>query len=90
MKRAHVKKDDMVVVIAGADKGKTGKVIKVIYGKDRVLVEGVNIRKKALRRTQQNPQGGIEEIECPIHISNVMLKDKYDSKRNSKSQQSAE
>lgn len=81
MQRTHVKKDELVVVLTGRDKGRSGKVMLIDSTKNRVVVEGVNIRKKAIRRTQQNMQGGIEEIECPIHISNVMAKVKYDAKR---------
>ena len=79
--RVHVKKNDMVTVIGGADKGRSGKVLSVDRAKCRVVVEGVNIRKKTVRRSQENPQGGINEVECPVHASNVMLKDKYDARR---------
>jgi large subunit ribosomal protein L24 len=70
MKRKHLRKGDLVVVIAGNDKGKTGKVVKNIG--ERILVEGVNIRKKHMKRTQENQQGQIIDIEVPIHASNVM------------------
>lgn len=72
----RIKKDDQVVVIAGKDKGKTGKVLQVIPEAQRVLVEHVNMVKKARRKTQTNQQGGIMEIEAPLHISNLMLVDK--------------
>lgn len=72
----RIKKDDQVVVIAGKDKGKTGKVLQVIPEAQRVLVEHVNMVKKAMRKTQTNQQGGIMEIEAPLHISNLMLVDK--------------
>jgi large subunit ribosomal protein L24 len=72
----RIKKDDQVVVIAGKDKGKTGKVLQVIPEAQRVLVEHVNMVKKARRKTQTNQQGGIVEIEAPLHISNLMLVDK--------------
>ena len=72
----RIKKDDQVKVIAGKDKGKTGKVMMVFPKKQRALVERINLVKKAQRRTQQNPQGGIVEIEASIHISNIMLIDK--------------
>lgn len=72
----RIKKDDQVKVIAGKDKGKTGKVMSVFPKQQRALVERINMVKKAQRRTQQNPQGGIVEIEAPIHISNIMLLDK--------------
>ncbi len=69
--KLHVKKNDEVVVISGNDKGKAGKVLKVFPQKGRVIVEGVNIRKRHMRPTQANPQGSIIEREFPIHASNV-------------------
>ena len=68
-----IKKGDTVQVTTGNDAGKTGRVIKVYMGKDRVVVEGINIVKKHARPTQDNPQGGIIEKESSIHISNIML-----------------
>jgi large subunit ribosomal protein L24 len=67
----HVKKGDTVLVLSGADRGKTGRVLRVIPDKDRIVVEGVNIIKRHSRPTQRNPKGGIVEKEAPIHISNV-------------------
>ena len=67
------KKDDMVVVIAGKDKGKKGKVLSVIPGSEKALVEGVNFVTKHMRRTQQDQKGGVIEKESPIHLSNIML-----------------
>ncbi|MBN1869927.1 MAG: 50S ribosomal protein L24 [Candidatus Omnitrophica bacterium] len=75
-----IKKNDQVVVIAGKDKGKTGKVLKVFPKQDRVIVEHINLSKKAQRPTQQNQQGGFIEIEMPIHRSNIMLVDKRTNK----------
>ena len=75
-----IKRNDRVVVITGAEKGHRGRVLNVDRGKHRVLVEGVNVRKKARRRTPDSPQGGIDDIECPLHISNVMLEDKYNAR----------
>jgi large subunit ribosomal protein L24 len=69
----HVKKDDVVRVISGADRGKEGKVLQVLRKQNRVIVEGVRIVKKAQRPTQDNPKGGFQEKEGPIHISNVKL-----------------
>ncbi len=69
--KLHVKKNDNVVVISGNDKGKSGKVLRVYPLKTRVIVEGVNIRKRHMRPTQGNPQGQIIEREFPIHASNV-------------------
>jgi large subunit ribosomal protein L24 len=68
-----IKKNDMVMVIAGNDRGKTGKVLKVFPDTNRIIVEGVNMHKKHRKPTQQMPQGGILSIEAPIHISNVKL-----------------
>jgi large subunit ribosomal protein L24 len=68
-----VKKDDKVKIIAGKDKGKVGKVLKVIGKKKRLLVENINIVKRHTKPSAQNRQGGILESESPIHWSNVML-----------------
>lgn len=69
----HVKKGDEVEVISGNFRGSTGKILEVLPRKQRVLVEGVRIIKKHLRKSQDNPQGKIAEREGPIHISNVKL-----------------
>jgi large subunit ribosomal protein L24 len=71
MKR-HVKKGDEVVVLAGKEKGKHGKIIAVLAKKSRVIVEGVQMIKRHTRKSQQHPQGAIVEREGTIHISNVM------------------
>lgn len=84
MKRFHVKKGDEVVVISGAEKGKRGKIIAVLGKKDRVLVEGVRMIKKHMRKSQQHPQGTILEREGTIHISNVMAAAKYDARAGKK------
>jgi len=76
----HIKKNDEVVVIAGKDKGKTGKVLEIQRNEQRIVIEHINIVKKAQRRTQQNQQGGFVDIERSIHISNVMLLDKKTKK----------
>ena len=68
-----IKKGDTVKVITGKYKGKTSRVIKVYPKTNKLIVEGVNIAKKHMRPTQENPQGGINEIEMPIHISNVKI-----------------
>jgi large subunit ribosomal protein L24 len=68
----HIKTGDTVVVIAGADKGKTGKVLRVLTDRDRVVVEGVNRVWKHVRPSQRNPRGGRIQKDAPIHISNVM------------------
>lgn len=69
--KLKIKKDDEVKVITGSDKGKTGRVLQVYPDKMKVLVEGVNIRKKHTRPSQTNQEGGIIETAIPIHYSNV-------------------
>jgi large subunit ribosomal protein L24 len=72
---AHVRKGDTVVVVAGKERGKKGKVLRVIPEKGRVVVERINMIKKHQKPTQKIRQGGIIEREGPIHLSNVMLVD---------------
>jgi large subunit ribosomal protein L24 len=69
----HVKKGDQVEVISGNFRGSSGKILEVLSRKQRVLIEGVRIIKKHLRKSQDNPSGKIAEREGPIHISNVKL-----------------
>ncbi|WP_369681998.1 50S ribosomal protein L24 [Malonomonas rubra] len=71
--KIHVKKDDMVKIIAGKEKGKTGKVLRVFPAKGRVVVENLNVIKRHTRPSQLNPEGGIVEKEAALSISNVML-----------------
>ncbi|EAG7532360.1 50S ribosomal protein L24 [Listeria monocytogenes] len=71
----HVKKGDKVKVITGKDKGKSGKVLAAFPKKDRILIEGINMVKKHTKPSNVNPQGGILNVEAPIHVSNVMLID---------------
>ena len=73
--KLHIKKGDMVYVNAGDSKGQQGKVLKVEVSKQRAIVEGVNICKKATKPNAKNPQGGIVEQEAPIHISNLQVID---------------
>ena len=73
MNSMHVKKGDTVKILRGKDKGKQGKILRAIPAKQRVVVEGANMMKKAMRPTQANPQGGISTMEAPLHVSNVML-----------------
>jgi len=73
MNKCQIKKDDKVKILAGKDKGKIGKVLKVISKKDRVLVENINLVKRHTKANAQNRQGGIVESEAPIHWSNVMV-----------------
>ena len=80
MRSFHVKKGDEVVIIAGADKGKRGRVIAVVGKKERVIIEGAHMIKKHMRKSQQYPQGQIVEREGTIHISNVMKAEKFDAR----------
>ena len=80
MRSFHVKKGDEAVVIAGADKGKRGRVIAVVGKKERVIIEGAHMIKKHMRKSQQYPQGQIVEREGTIHISNVMKAEKFDAR----------
>lgn len=73
--KSKVCRNDIVQVLAGRDKGKRGKVLRVYAKAEMVLVEGINFRKKALRRSQDRPQGGLIDIERPIHLSNVAVVD---------------
>ncbi len=73
--KLKLKKGDIVQVIAGNDKGAVGRILEVYPDKMKVLVEGVNVRKKHTRPTQQNPKGGIVSKEMPIHYSNVLILD---------------
>ncbi|MBQ7422578.1 MAG: 50S ribosomal protein L24 [Alloprevotella sp.] len=75
MSKLHIKKGDTVFVNAGEDKGKTGKVLKVLVEKQRAIVEGVNMVSKSQKPNAKNPQGGIVKMEAPIHISNLNVLD---------------
>jgi large subunit ribosomal protein L24 len=80
--KTHVKKGDVVTVIAGEGRGRwSGKILAVFPRQQRVIVEGCNIVKKHTRKNQSNPKGAIVEKEGTIHISNVMLKEKWDARR---------
>lgn len=71
--KLKIKKGDKVVVIAGKDKGKQGKIVRIDREKGRAIVAGVNMVKKAMKKRNQNDRGGIVEIEAPLHVSNVMI-----------------
>lgn len=71
---SRIKKGDQVVVLSGKYRGKSGRVLRVVPKKDRLVVEGINVIKRSTRPSQRNPKGGIIELEAPIHISNVKLK----------------
>ena len=85
MANFHVRKGDEVVVIAGADRGKRGRLIAVLTGKDRVVVEGVAMMKRHMRKSQQYPNGAIVEREGSVHMSNVMRADNYDARQAKRS-----
>jgi large subunit ribosomal protein L24 len=70
-----IRKNDTVMVISGNDKGKTGKVLKVFPKESKIIIEGINVRKRHTKPTQKNPQGGIIEKEAAINVSNVMILD---------------
>lgn len=70
-----IHKNDNVMIISGNDRGKSGKILKVFPNKSKVIVEGINLRKRHSKPSQKNPQGGIIEKESPIDASNVMLID---------------
>jgi large subunit ribosomal protein L24 len=72
---ARIKKDDVVVIIAGKDKGRSGKVLKVMPKEERVVVEGLNLAKRHTAPNVANPQGGVISKEASLHISNVALRD---------------
>jgi len=80
MKRFHVKKNDEVVVLSGAHKGKRGRIITVLAKKERAIVEGVAMIKRHMRKSQQHPQGAILEREGSVHLSNVMIAADYDAR----------
>lgn len=79
MQKFHVKRGDQVVVLAGSQKGKSGKVLEILAGKQRARVEGLAMIKKHLKKSEKNPQGAISELEGSIHISNLMLQATFDA-----------
>lgn len=80
MAALHIKKGDEVVVIAGTEKGKRGKIIEVSTSANRVIVEGVKMIKRHTKKNQQNPNGAIVEREGTLHASNVMRADLFDAR----------
>ena len=76
MSKLHIKKGDIVYVNAGEDKGKTGRVLRVLVTKSKAVVEGINIVSKSAKPSAKHPQGGIIKMEAPIHISNLNPVDK--------------
>ena len=79
MQKFHIKRNDVVVVISGAHKGKAGKVLEVLPAKSRARVEGVAMVKRHLKKSTEHPQGTIAEREGSVHISNLMLQSVYDA-----------
>ena len=80
----HVKRNDMVVVIAGSNKGKSGKLIEILAAKSRARVEGVAMIKRHLKKSEKHPQGTISELEGSVHISNLMLQSVFDASKRKK------
>jgi len=73
--KLHIRKGDTVKVLAGDDRGKTGKVLEVVLEKNRAIVEGINIVTKHTKPSAGKPEGGIKKTEASIHVSNLMLID---------------
>lgn len=71
--KTKLKRDDQVLVVAGREKGKSGRILRIDRVRNRVVIEGVNMVKKAVRQRRQGEQSGIIEIEAPLHLSNVMF-----------------
>ncbi|MFZ5495768.1 MAG: 50S ribosomal protein L24 [Verrucomicrobiota bacterium] len=80
----HIKRNDQVVVIAGSQKGKQGKVLEIRPGRQRAVVEGVAMIKRHLKKSQENPQGKIAEREGTVHVSNLMLLSRYEQSKRAK------
>ena len=80
----HVKRNDQVVVIAGSQKGKSGKVLEILSAKSRARVEGVAMVKRHLKKSEKHPQGTISELEGSVHISNLMLQSVFDASKRKK------
>ena len=84
MQKFHVKRGDAVVVIAGSQKGKSGKVLEILAAKQRARVEGVAMIKRHLKKSEKHPQGTISELEGSVHISNLMLQTAFDASKRKK------
>ena len=84
MQKFHVKRGDAVVVIAGSQKGKSGKVLEILPAKQRARVEGLAMMKRHLKKSQEHPQGTIAEREGSIHLSNLMLQAVFDASKRKK------
>ena len=86
MRKFKIKVGDFVKVIAGSNKGSEGKVVSIIKKREKVIVEGLNLVKKHIKPNSKNPQGGIEEKESPIHISNIFLLNNIVNKETAKNE----
>ena len=84
MQKFHVKRNDVVVVISGSHKGKSGKILEVLPAKSRARIEGVAMMKRHLKKSQEHPQGTIAEREGSVHISNLMLQATFDASKRKK------
>ena len=84
MQKFHIKRNDVVVVIAGSHKGKSGKVLEILPAKGRARIEGVAMMKRHLKKSQEHPQGTIAEREGSVHISNLMLQSVFDASKRKK------
>ena len=84
MAKANFKKGDTVFAISGSSKGKSGTVLRIDRKKEVAFVEGLNLKTKTRRRSQAHPQGAIEQIEGPIHLSNLMAADRYEARHAAK------
>jgi len=84
MQKFHIKRGDPVIVISGSHRGKEGKVLEILPAGTRARVEGLAMVKRHLRKSQENPQGAITEREGSIHVSNLMLKTRYDARKSRK------
>ncbi len=87
--KMHVKKNDLVVVLCGNDRGKRGKILSVNPASRRVVVEGIRMIKKAVRKSETRPNGGFQEREAAIDASNVMLAESYDKRHKAEKQKAA-
>ncbi len=81
----HIKRNDQVVVIAGSQKGKEGKILELLPAKSRARIEGIAMMKRHVKKSQEHPQGAIVEREGSVHISNLMLKTVFDASKRKKS-----
>ena len=90
MRKFHVKKGDEVVITAGTEKGKRGRILQVLRDKDRVIIEGARMIKRHTRKSQAHPQGAIVEREGTVHISNVVKAETFDARAGARQPATAE